>query len=106
MKTKKIYKRALQTVRPINVSGLPARMERALELPVGSLTGGARIELAGNRRAVVDSCHGIIEYCSDSIRLNTGSGILRFTGRNLSLCCLTQDSAVVEGCILSIEFLS
>ena len=62
--------------------------------------------MAGNRRAVVDGCHGIIEYGDDLIRLNTGSGILRFTGRNLSINCLTEDSAVVDGIILSLEFLS
>lgn len=81
-------------------------MERALELPVGSLSGCANIEMLGNRRVVIDGCQGIIEYGDDIVRLSTTSGVLRFTGRSLSLNCLTQDSAVIEGFILSIEFLS
>lgn len=85
---------------------LPERMERALELPVGSLSGAARMELFGNRRAVVEGCRGIIEYSEEVIRLNTGSGIIRFTGRSLSMSCLTEDTAVVEGQITTIEFLS
>lgn len=82
------------------------KVERALELPVGSLSGAARIELTGNRRAVIDGCHGIVEYNDGLIRLSTSSGILRFTGRNLSISCLTEENAVVEGVILSVEFLS
>lgn len=86
--------------------GIPEKFERVLELPVGALSGAVRMELSGNRRAVVDGCHGIIEYNDELIRLSTSSGIVRFTGRNLSISCLTDDNAVVEGVILSIEFLS
>ena len=41
---------------------IPSRVEKALELPVGSLSSAARIELSGNRRAVVEGCRGIVEY--------------------------------------------
>ena len=82
------------------------RVEEALELPTGSLSGMARVELTGNRRAVVEGCRGILEYEDDTIRLNTTSGIVRFICRDLGMSCLTEDSAVVTGCILSVEFLS
>lgn len=85
---------------------LPERVEQVLELPVGSLSGAARMELYGNRRAVVEGCHGIIEYSEELIRLKTSSGTIRFNGRGLSMSCLTEDNAVVEGTILIIEFLS
>ena len=39
-------------------------------------------------------------------RKNGGKFILRLTGRDLSLCTLTEDTAVVEGYLLSIEFLT
>lgn len=89
-----------------SASGLPARVERALELPVGSLSAAARIELSGNRRAVVEGCRGIVEYENEVIRLNTDSGIVRFMGRELTMSCLTEDNAVIEGTILSLEYLS
>ncbi len=85
---------------------LARKVEQVLELPGGTLTGAARVELTGNRRAVVESCKGILEYEEGVIRLNTGSGVLRFMGRELGLSCLTEDSAVVTGFILSVEFLS
>ena len=85
---------------------LAHRVETVLELPGGTLSGEARIEMTGNRRAVVESCRGILEYEEGVIRLNTGSGIVRFMGRDLGLSCLTEDSAVVTGFFLAVEFVS
>ena len=87
-------------------SPLSRRVEEILELPTGTLTNAARIELSGNRRAVVEGCRGILEYEEDLIRLNTTSGVVRFLGQKLRMNCLTEDSAVVTGQILSVEFLS
>ena len=87
-------------------SPITQRVEQVLELPEGSLSGAARVELSGNRRAVVEGCRGILEYEEGVIRLNTTSGIVRFMGRDLTMNCLTEDSAVVSGTILSVEFLS
>ena len=55
---------------------------------------------------MVEGCRGILEYEEGVIRLNTTSGIVRFMGRDLTMNCLTEDSAVVTGFILSVEFLS
>ena len=87
-------------------SPITQRVEQVLELPEGSLSGAARVELSGNRRAVVEGCRGMLEYEEGVIRLNTTSGIVRFMGRDLTMNCLTEDSAVVSGTILSVEFLS
>ena len=87
-------------------SPVTRRVEEMLELPEGALSGAARVELSGNRRAVVEGCQGILEYEEGVIRLNTTSGIVRFMGRDLRMNCLTEDSAVVTGFILSVEFLS
>ena len=77
-----------------------------IELPVGSLSSAARIELMGNKRVIVDGCHGIVEYSDDLVRMQTGSGMIRFKGTMLSISCLTEDSAIIEGNILSLEYLS
>ena len=87
-------------------SPVTQRVEQVLELPSGSLCGAARIELSGNRRAVIEGCRGILEYEEGIIRLNTTSGVIRFIGRDLSMSCLNEDSAVVSGYILSLEYLS
>lgn len=92
--------------KPRPVPAIAQRMERALELPCGTLTSAARMELSGNRRVVVEGCRGILEYEEGQIRLSTASGEVRFMGRDLCMNCLTEDSAVVTGVILSVEFLS
>ena len=91
---------------PRQPSPITRRVEEVLELPEGALSGAARVELSGNRRAVVEGCRGILEYEEGVIRLNTTSGIVRFMGRDLTMNCPTEDSAVVTGFILSVEFLS
>lgn len=106
MKTKSRNRRRSYAAAARPTHGLSERVEKVLELPVGSLTGAARIEMTSNRRAVVEGCQGIVEYADDVVRMQTGSGLIRFTGRSLSISCLTEDSAVVEGIILSLEFLS
>ena len=92
--------------KPRPVPAIAQRMERALELPCGTLTSAARMELSGNRRVVVEGSRGILEYEEGQIRLSTASGEVRFMGRDLCMNCLTEDSAVVTGVILSVEFLS
>ena len=87
-------------------NGLPEKVGRAFELPLGALSEATRIELMGNKRAVISGCHGIVEYDDDLVRMQTGSGMIRFTGRKLSISNLTEDSAVVEGEILALEYLS
>ena len=88
--------RALQTI--------PGRVEQALELPAGSLSQLARIELAGNRCAAVEGCRGIVEYTEDCVRLDIGDAIVRFTGRDLTVSNLTEDSAVIRGIFVAIEY--
>ena len=80
------------------------RTERMLELPIGTLTSTARIEILDNRQITVEGCHGILEYENDTVRLNTASGILRLCGRNLEVQNLTEDTAVIGGYLLSVEF--
>lgn len=81
------------------------RVENVLDLPVGVLTEAPRIELAGNRRALVEGCERILECDEDRVCLRTAVGTVRFTGRELCLHCRTADSTVVTGRLLSIEFL-
>ena len=84
---------------------LTAKVERVLDLPHGALNNAVHIELTGNYHAVIDGKCEILAYDDDMIKLGTGSGTVRFTGQNLMMSCLTVETAVVEGHLLSIEFL-
>lgn len=65
---------------------------------------GPRVELIGNRSAVVDGCDGIMDYDTERIKLRLGRMTLEITGRNLHLKALTASSAVVVGVIQGLQY--
>ncbi len=81
------------------------KISRSVEVPVNVLEGLPQIELLGNKEAVVEHCQGVLEYDETLVRLKTGRMTLKFTGRNLLLKSMTEDSVIVEGYFTSIEFL-
>ncbi len=82
------------------------KIEAVLELPSGIFEGLAHMELSGNREAVIEGCKGVLEYDENLVRINTGKMVIRFLGRNLTIRNLTDDSAIIEGYITSIEYMS
>ena len=82
------------------------KIEAVLELPSGLFAGLAHLELSGNREAIIEGCKGVLEYDENLVRINTGKMIIRFLGRNLTIRNLTEDSAVIEGYITSIEYMT
>ncbi len=65
----------------------------------------AHMEINGNREAVVDGCGGVLEYNDGVVRIVMRGKTVRFTGRGLTIRCLTADSLVVTGYLTGIEFL-
>ncbi len=66
--------------------------------------GGALVQITGNRSAVVDGCDGIVDYDDEKVILRAGRLTVRFSGRGLRLKRLTENSAVVEGFISTVEY--
>lgn len=65
----------------------------------------AHMEVNGNREAVVEGCGGVLEYDETVVRVRTPGHVVRFTGRGLTIRCLTADALVVTGYITGIEFM-
>lgn len=78
---------------------------QTLEIPPDFTGGMLHVELSGNREAVVEGSCSILEYDDTIIRLRAGKYTLRFTGRGLTMRNLRKDSAIIEGYILSVEYL-
>lgn len=76
------------------------------DIPQAVSAGQMQIELSGNTEAVIGGCTGVLEYDEHAIRIVGGKLSVRFTGRGLQLKALTQDSAIVQGFILGMEFTS
>lgn len=65
---------------------------------------GPRIELTGNRSAVIDGCDGIIDYDENRVSVKLGRITAHIAGRSLKLRVLTENTAIIEGYIHSVEY--
>lgn len=81
-------------------------LTRLFDIPASAITGACQIEISGNNEAVVDGCQGVLEYDNTGIKLATNKMSVKFTGRGLQIRVLTRSSAVVEGFITGIEFIT
>lgn len=87
-------------------SPVSRRVESLLELPDGVLGHCTRIELTDDRQALLDGCCDILEYEDDRVRVTVAGGAVQFLGQGLRLNCLTADSILITGKLLSVEFLN
>ena len=83
--------------------GLTHKAEQLLELPMGTLSGDARVEILGNRQVCIAGHCDIREYEEDLVRLNTRAGELLIRGDRLTLDNLYSGGVSVSGRILSVE---
>ena len=79
---------------------------KSLQLPVGALPDCVHFEMNGNREVVIEGSKGILQYDESVIKVNMGNMITSFYGRNLAIKCFDIDSLVIEGFIVSIEFMT
>lgn len=63
------------------------------------------IELCSDKRAVVEGCKGVLQYDCDNVRLNCRTLIVSFSGENLSLCTLSEETITVTGKISGLSFI-
>lgn len=79
---------------------------RALDLPVDLVAGMAHLEFSANREVVIEGCRGIVEYDENIVCLKMDKMTVRFLGRGLELRNFTDHSAIIDGFISSVEFLT
>ena len=79
---------------------------RVLDLPVDLVAGMVHFEFSGNREVSIEGCRGILEYDENIVCIDTGKMTVRFMGRGLELRNFTDHSAVIDGFISSVEFLT
>ncbi len=74
---------------------------------IPSAMGGAPlIEMTGNRSITLEGSTGILLYESDNIKINTSKMIVSFSGRGLSVKCISCSCVEIEGFITSVEFMT
>ena len=85
-----------------------ANMSRKLadlfDLPRDVILDLPKICALGNTQISIENHRGIIEYTTRLIRVNTSRGELKLAGSGLVIQTILRDEIVVEGRILSIEY--
>lgn len=63
------------------------------------------IEMLGNRRVTVEGSTGILLYECENVKINTNQCVVSFSGRGLSVRCISGSCVEIEGFIAKIEFI-
>ena len=80
------------------------RRERVLDsvaelfdLPADVVAGLPRLEMVGSRQMYLEHHTGILSYSDTQIDANTSAGVLRVTGKGLSLLAMTAEELRIGG---------
>lgn len=77
---------------------------QALDLPLDVICDIPRSEIMGNSQINIENIRGILDYNESSIKINTTVGIIKIDGDELFIESISDESALVKGRIIRIEF--
>ena len=73
-------------------------------LPADVVAGLPHLEMVGSRQLYLEHHQGILSYGEEQIDVNTAAGVLRVSGRGLSLLAMTAEELRIGGHIASVEW--
>lgn len=76
-----------------------------LELPRDIMLDLPKITLVGNLQLYIENHRGIIEYSTETVRINTKAGILVVTGTDLTIRTIVVEEIIIVGGIEELKFL-
>ncbi|SFP60468.1 sporulation protein YqfC [Oscillibacter sp. PC13] len=74
------------------------------DLPADVMAGLPHLEMMGSRQLYVENHTGILAYSEEQIDVNTSAGVLRVSGRGLSLLAMTAEELRIGGHIAAVEW--
>lgn len=81
------------------------RAAESLDMPVEVIGGLPRAEIRGRHEVLLEGHKGVKEYGGQCIIIDTSSGEVRVKGEDLTIRSMDQDKIVINGAVLSYEFL-
>lgn len=80
------------------------KLSNTFELPKDIVLDVSKVIIIGTGQITIENHKGIVEYSEELIRVNTGSGIMKLSGRNLAIKTILQEEITITGEISAIEF--
>lgn len=75
----------------------------AVDLPGEAIPGQPLIEIAGERRVLIENHHGVVQYGEGEICLRVSYGYVKVVGCGLHLLRMTRQQVIISGRIDGIE---
>ena len=73
------------------------RLVQSLDLPSEPIPGMPLVEIAGDRRVLVENHEGVCQYGSDQICIRVKYGIVSIRGRGLELSRMSKELLIISG---------
>ena len=83
---------------------LAERFAEAASMPRDVVMGASVITITGRIEICIENYRGILEYTDLLIRVQTKSGQIRLSGKNLQIEYYTNDEMKITGRIVQLEF--
>ncbi len=80
------------------------KKEKISEFEKNVLGRYSQLTIVGNTEILIEGSRGILDYSSETLRVNTLSGIVLIAGSGLEIASLTAEEISLKGRILSVEF--
>lgn len=77
--------------------GLLERLVEEIDLPGEVMPGQPLVELAGDRRVLIENHSGVTEYGKEKICVKVRYGVLTVCGCGLELARMTKEQLVITG---------
>lgn len=81
------------------------RLAMAADLPDEPIPGQPLVEIAGQRRVLIENHLGVTQYGCDAIRVRVKYGAICVCGQRLELSKMSRGQLVITGCIDSVNLL-
>ena len=78
----------------------------ALELPKDVVLDLPKIIIIGNIQMSISNHKGIIEYTQETLRINSGIGVVKISGNDMELKTILSEEIIVIGHIEKVEIIS
>ena len=72
--------------------------------PLNFANENSNFEIIGNKEVKIEGFRKILDFSDNNIKILAKNMYVNFSGRNLNIKCLTQDSLLIIGFINNIEF--
>ena len=87
------------------MSDMKKRLAEFLEMPQEIILNLPLVSILGSEEVSVENFKGVIEYTEERVRIGTSCGVLKISGKKLTLRQITSEKIVVTGVVAGLEYL-